>query len=994
MRLMMFLSLATMGVSMAATANADTGPFCRAHKCECTDYYCARLDTELSDDQGGVAIRVYTLTGGDPALNGVSVHVEISGKDVGPQHWDLGVDVRDVTEVRLVKSGLVLVGLEQDDTSENRVRSKKLQAIVHYSTFDGQTDMTWKVTDKPGTQPQRAGQAQVVPSSPEKEADVVYIDQIRTASDDPSVKTQLDALAMVILRDVKRLISMAELSVVDQSNEQGVLPPEIVLEVNKCAGLPCIANALKPHGFSRVVGGRLSEEQGSFGLTLVGMPGADGRLVSTQSCKSEGSALDLLRCVPSAVAGLGFSDESSSDPEQPSELVPKVVREPPKQKVQEDFLKLQDGSVPHGWIAPAGTYVRTGSGQKALVSTPGTILVPMEFVPDNFTLEFDVKFGKTCCGAFVVWIGNLSFGVHSNGESWLGESKFRLSKLQKYRQDISFKNRLTIKLFKKGPVFQLSVGGVGAAMIRKEDFKPGRWITVNSGLAYAMYWLKLLPFAVEVEGTDVRPDGVRVFHEDFAEIEEGHPPPGWEGCKTLAVTKSNWFGGGNALANFQNGNHYLRIKKLHLGKKVTARFLLRNRDSCCEVMKFEVDGHYFGLHTNGDSYLGSKKFRLPGDLPFEKDYAVVEYEKDGELGKLYLNGVYLGMARQSRPPTGDVAFSYEDPVSVGSIEVWSSPRQKAQSKGAQKKDVNLTTAAWKDRNVAIVVGKGGVALRTQDGGKSWTGLSIGTANDLVGIGFRSTGAIEVTSAKRVWLSSDDGKTWAERDRGDVAWLSDVLGLKANGKQLLRTTDGGNSWKQVWRFAKSVVGFAAGSPTFWVVAVVKTPHRECEDAEISVYATLNGGGTWKRLNTLGVRSLNSTVDLYACGEGGEQLCVGWEPGICCSDCYCGCDHKLVKLTGELDFWEIAGLSTAPLVFGGDKTACFVDSGVVRCTNKKATDALDFKKVVLPDNVRADEILDLALVAPSELRLITKRGRSHGIFASSDLGLSWGRIGDIP
>jgi len=590
-------------------------------------------------------------------------------------------------------------------------------------------------------------------------------------------------------------------------------------------------------------------------------------------------------------------------------------------------------------------------------------------------------------------LGNLSLGIQSNGESWLGDSAFRFSKMQKYKPGLSLKGRTTIKLIKKGPVFQLSIGGVGAAMIRKEDFEPGGWLTIHSDRPYDMHWLKLLPFQADSSGVDVRPNGRLIYTEDFANIEEGHRPPGWKGCETLAVTKSNWFGGGNALANFQEGSHYLGIEGLTFSGKSTARFILYNRASCCKPMKFSVDGHSFGLHTNGDSYLGNKKFRLPGALPFRKDYAVVEYVKDGELGRLFLNGAFLGMTRQSSPPTGKVTFSYEGALSLGKLEVWSSQPNESSLKELRIADLELSAVAWKDESQGMAMGKGGVAVRTADGGQSWNAIDTGISDDIIALDYKPGRLLEATAANRVWLSGDAGTSWKKRDRYGIAWFSHDEGLRAKGTTLQRTIDGGATWKKVRQFKKTIEAVGAAGADFWLVAELQKPRSECEDSNVLIHVTVDGGKNWKALKSVSVRSRFS-VSVRSCGALNQHLCVDWEPGNCCSSCFCSCNTKLVRISSSLNTWPISELDSASaLRFGDAQTACIVGTPTNHCTSKKAGDTSDFGEMPLPKGTKAEQILDLSFVGPAELRLVAKRANCYEILASSDLGGHWRRVGNV-
>ena len=997
MRIMMMAWIAIAVLLSSAIAVAqENGPFCSANKCECKNMYCAGLVKEVRDDANDAVIGVYSMSGGDPALNGTFVYVEIVAKGFATRHWNLNLEFSEITGLRLVKTGLFVVSVREDVTPRNKVEKKDRIIIAHYAMFDGDIDLSWKVKDKPHgreekaplTMPERRPETVTV-----KPSTKVYLDRIRPASANSKTKASLDAMSMIVDSELKRALSKSGLPVLDRADLEESLPKDVLSSIDNCSGLPCIATALGPHGFGRFVGGRMSSGSGEIHVTMV-VIGADGTMLATHACKSTGAASELLACLTSANGALGLTQVAVARAEQDQVPTPEEERPPPEQSIEQDFFKTGIGALPDGWVASQGTLVRSAWGSKALVSKGDTtVLVPIQFVPDNFTLEIDVRFTGSSYETFVVWLGNLSFGIQSSGESWLGDSAFRFSKMQKYKPGLSLKERTTIKLFKKGPVFQLSIGGVGAAMIRKEDFEPGGWLTIHSDRPYAMYWLKLLPFQADSSGVDVRPSGRLVYTEDFADIEEGHRPPAWKGCKTLAVTKSNWFGGGNVLANFQEGNHYFGIEGLTFSGKSTARFVFYNRASCCKPMKFSVDGHYFGLHTSGDSYLGSKKFRLPRALPFRKDYAVVEYVKDGELGRLFLNGVFLGMVRQSSPPTGKIAFSYEGALSLGKLEVWSSPPNESSQKELRIADLELAAVAWKDESQGMAMGKGGVAVRTADGGQSWNVVDTGISDDIIALDYKPGGLLQATAAKRVWLSGDVDAPWKTRELYGIAWFSVDEGLRVKGTVLQKTTDGGITWKKVRRFKKPIEGVGAAGADFWLVAELQEPRSECEDSNVLIHVTVDGGGSWKALKSVSVRSRFS-VSVRSCGALNQYLCVDWEPGYCCSSCFCGCNTEVVRISSSLDTWTISELSSASaLRFGGAQTACVVDTPMIHCTSKKAGDSSDFGGMPLPKGMKAEQILDLSFVGLAELRLVTKRANSYEVFASNDLGGHWRSVGNV-
>jgi photosystem II stability/assembly factor-like uncharacterized protein len=111
------------------------------------------------------------------------------------------------------------------------------------------------------------------------------------------------------------------------------------------------------------------------------------------------------------------------------------------------------------------------------------------------------------------------------------------------------------------------------------------------------------------------------------------------------------------------------------------------------------------------------------------------------------------------------------------------------------------------------VGSGGTILRTTDGGTTWEQQSSGTTALLNGVFFTdaNTGTA-VGSGGTILRTTDGGATWEQQSSGTTAYLAGVFFTDANtgtavgGEEdyllydislgiILRTTDGGATWKQ-------------------------------------------------------------------------------------------------------------------------------------------------------------------------------------------------------
>jgi photosystem II stability/assembly factor-like uncharacterized protein len=102
-----------------------------------------------------------------------------------------------------------------------------------------------------------------------------------------------------------------------------------------------------------------------------------------------------------------------------------------------------------------------------------------------------------------------------------------------------------------------------------------------------------------------------------------------------------------------------------------------------------------------------------------------------------------------------------------------------------------------DGNTAIAVGSGEAVLRSENGGVSWSEVSIGS-HRLMGVGFASNSVVfAVGSGGIVLRSGDGGATWQEQPVVTtnaligVAFASASRGvLVGDGGTILRTTSGG------------------------------------------------------------------------------------------------------------------------------------------------------------------------------------------------------------
>jgi photosystem II stability/assembly factor-like uncharacterized protein len=87
---------------------------------------------------------------------------------------------------------------------------------------------------------------------------------------------------------------------------------------------------------------------------------------------------------------------------------------------------------------------------------------------------------------------------------------------------------------------------------------------------------------------------------------------------------------------------------------------------------------------------------------------------------------------------------------------------------------------------AIVVGADGVALRTVDGGNTFSSLSTGTTNDLYALAVRDTKVWAGGEGGTIIYSSNSGTSWTAQtsntnyDLQAIYFLSDTVGFAVGG----------------------------------------------------------------------------------------------------------------------------------------------------------------------------------------------------------------------
>lgn len=159
-------------------------------------------------------------------------------------------------------------------------------------------------------------------------------------------------------------------------------------------------------------------------------------------------------------------------------------------------------------------------------------------------------------------------------------------------------------------------------------------------------------------------------------------------------------------------------------------------------------------------------------------------------------------------------------------------------------------------DVGISVGKGGIIIRTTNGGSSWQAVAPVTSSDLYDVKFINeqtafaVGYDPAVSAQ-VLRSLDGGLSWAVTE---LAYGSSALVLAVGSADVIyvgglnfiintpaayfaRTTDGGNNWQNV------TTGIPSGINGLWFVQE-GVGFAACQNGKI--YETLDGGDLWGAL----------------------------------------------------------------------------------------------------------------------------------------------------
>lgn len=158
--------------------------------------------------------------------------------------------------------------------------------------------------------------------------------------------------------------------------------------------------------------------------------------------------------------------------------------------------------------------------------------------------------------------------------------------------------------------------------------------------------------------------------------------------------------------------------------------------------------------------------------------------------------------------------------------------------------VTLWNIAFSNTTTAYIVGDAGLILKSTNTGTSWTAQTSGSANDLYTISFPSLNVGYVGGAAGTILKTTNGGTsWTPLNTGvtgsyfnSIVFFDDLTGIAAGNGGVIRTTDGGATWTSVnalqilWlSFPTNLIGYGVG-------------------ASGTVIKTTNGGVSWTSLTS--------------------------------------------------------------------------------------------------------------------------------------------------
>ncbi|MDD6210853.1 MAG: YCF48-related protein [Bacteroidales bacterium] len=168
----------------------------------------------------------------------------------------------------------------------------------------------------------------------------------------------------------------------------------------------------------------------------------------------------------------------------------------------------------------------------------------------------------------------------------------------------------------------------------------------------------------------------------------------------------------------------------------------------------------------------------------------------------------------------------------------------------------LTCVQFPTERVGYIIGSGATLLKSTDGGNSWTVLDSPGSYGLTSIYFTDAdNGYLLNNYSRVFYTQNGGISWEERSNGipwelnpSTIWFQNKsTGYIGGENSIYKTTDGGKNWKQVllstypeWMYFKAI-GFQNATTGY---AVGSYYDYKAEITRGVIVKTTDGGNTWK------------------------------------------------------------------------------------------------------------------------------------------------------
>lgn len=221
---------------------------------------------------------------------------------------------------------------------------------------------------------------------------------------------------------------------------------------------------------------------------------------------------------------------------------------------------------------------------------------------------------------------------------------------------------------------------------------------------------------------------------------------------------------------------------------------------------------------------------------------------------------------------------------------------------------NLNSIKFINNSIAVIVGDGGTILRTTDAGSSWQSITSNVSDDLFSVSFNSAYGVVGGSSQTILYSTDAGATWTTAQTGffgggfwGVQMLDADHAYVAGENSIFQplfgwSTDGGQNWDYAAFYLNSNEGRLYGVHFFDASNGVTAAAVWTGEGAIS--GTTDGGANWSTLPFF-------DYALYALNFPANQTDVGYAVG------YTGI---IIKTTDGGSSWTVQSSGTTNTLYG--------------------------------------------------------------------------------